>query len=209
MSQETNRSQNTAERRQQILLATLALFSEYGLTNTTIAAISERSGASVGSIYHHFGDREGVLYALYHQCFAACFAELTQAVQSETSARLGIVALVNTYLGWIGSHPEQGRLMYEASGGDLLLNHRDQIMVFKGEFYAEIMAWMQPYITSGEIIALPPWAYDVIVMGPAHEFARRWLAGMREMPLAAAQEVIADAVWRAIQPSSYPGQASR
>lgn len=57
-----------------------------------------------------------------------------------------------------------------------MLNHQDQIMAFKGEFYAAIMQWMQPHIASGEIIALPPWAYDVIMMGPAHEFARRWLA---------------------------------
>lgn len=49
-------------------------------------------------------------------------------------------------------------------------------MAFKGEFYGAIMQWMQPHIASGEIIALPPWAYDVIMMGPAHEFARRWLA---------------------------------
>jgi hypothetical protein len=61
---------------------------------------------------------------------------------------------------------------------------------------------MQPYMASGEIIALPPWAYDVIMMGPAHEFARRWLAGMREMPLTRAQTIIANAIWRAVQPSS-------
>lgn len=199
MSRLKKRTQSSANRRQQILQATLAQFSEQGLMNTTIAAISQRSGASVGSIYHHFGDREGVLYALYHQCFVACFDELKQAVQSETSAKAGIIALVSTYLDWITSHPQCGRFMYEASGGELLLNHHDQIKVFKSEFYAAIMQWMEPHITSGEIIALPPWAYDVIMMGPAHEFARRWLAGMREMPLTTAQTVIADAIWRAIQ----------
>lgn len=198
------RTQSSADRRQQILHATLAEIGERGLINTTIAGISERSGASVGSIYHHFGDREGVLYALYHHCFAACFDELERAVRAETTARAGIVTLVTTYLGWIDAHAKCGQFMYEASGGDLLLNYRDQIMAFKGAFYAAIMTWMQPHIASGEIIALPPWAYDVIMMGPAHEFARRWLAGMREMPLETAQAVIADAIWRAIQPSSDP-----
>ena len=201
MSQLKNRSQRSADRREQILLATLAQFSEHGLMDTTIAAISQRSGASVGSIYHHFGDREGVLYALYRQCFAVCFDQLKQAVQAETTAKAGIITLVSTYLAWIEAHPQHGRFMYEASGGDLLLNHHEQIMAFKGEFYVEIMQWMQPHIAAGKIIALPPWAYDVIMMGPAHEFARRWLAGMREMPLETAQTIIADAIWRAIQPS--------
>ncbi|MDX1416130.1 MAG: TetR/AcrR family transcriptional regulator [Candidatus Promineifilaceae bacterium] len=193
------RTESSAARRRQILQATLAEFSEHGLNHMTIAAISARSGASVGSIYHHFGDREGVLYALYHQCFSTCFDELKQAVQSETSARAGMIALVTTYLGWIDAHPQHGRFMYEASGGDLLLHHRDQIVAFKGEFYAAIMQWMQPYIVSGEIIALPPWAYDVIIMGPAHEFARRWLGGLREMPMETAQTMIAEAIWRAVQ----------
>lgn len=201
MSQLNKRTARSADRRQQILLATLAQFSEHGLMNTTISAISQRSGASVGSIYHHFGDREGVLYALYRQCFSACFEELKQAVQAETTAKGGIIALVSTYLAWIEAHPQYGRFMYEASGGDLLLNHHEQIMAFKSEFYTEIIQWMQPHIAAGEIIALPPWAYDVIMMGPAHEFARRWLAGMREMPLETAQTIIADAIWRAIQPS--------
>ncbi|HSH03484.1 MAG TPA: TetR/AcrR family transcriptional regulator [Anaerolineae bacterium] len=188
----------SASRRQQILDATLAQFSQHGLTNTTIAAISQRSGASVGSIYHHFGDREGILYALYHQSFAACFATLTAAVLAETTAEAGVRALVTTYLDWIATHEDNGRFIYEASGRDLLLNHQDQILAFKNAFYTDIMTWLQPHIAAGHIIPLPPWAYDVIIMGPAHEFARRWLAGLRPMPLPTAQTIIADAIWRAI-----------
>lgn len=195
-----SRAKNTAVRQQQILSATLALFSEHGLANTTISAISERSGASVGSIYHHFGDREGVLYALYEQSFLACFTQLKEAVLAESMARAGIVALVHTYLGWIEANVVNGRFMYEASGGDLLLNHHDHIQAFKSDFYTAVMAWMTPHIEAGDIIALPPWAYDVIMMGPAHEFARRWLAGMREMSIETAQTIIADAIWRAVHP---------
>ncbi|MCB0010069.1 MAG: TetR/AcrR family transcriptional regulator, partial [Anaerolineales bacterium] len=195
-----SRAQNTAERQGEILAATLALFAEGGLAGASIAAISARSGASVGSIYHHFGDREGVLYALYRQCFAACFAELKQAVLAESAARSGIIALVDTYLSWIEAQPDCGRFMYEASGGDLLANHRAEVAAFKAAFYADIMGWLAPHVAAGAIIALPPWAYDVIVMGPAHEFARRWLAGLREMPMAEARVVISEVIWRAVQP---------
>jgi len=202
----TRQARNSAARRDQIVVATLALFKEHGLSGTTIDAISQRSGASVGSIYHHFSDREGILYALYYQCFALCFDDLKQALQRETSAQAGAYALVTTYLDWIGENPERGRFMYEASGGDLLSNHHEQILAFKGAFYTDIVRWMQPHIAAGEIIALPPWAYDVIIMGPAHEFARRWLAGMRQMTLDTAKAIIADAIWRAIQPSENERQ---
>jgi hypothetical protein len=58
---------------------------------------------------------------------------------------------------------------------------------------------MSPFVEAGELLGLPPWAYDAIMMGPAHEFARRWLAGMQELSMAEAKNIIAAAVWRAVQ----------
>ncbi|MEZ4644399.1 MAG: TetR/AcrR family transcriptional regulator [Chloroflexota bacterium] len=190
----------STERRQAILAATLTAVAERGLHKTTISEIQRRSAASVGSIYHHFGDREGVLYALYIDIFTDCFAQLRASLQQATTARDGIRGLVCTYLTWVEAHPEQAAFIYEASQGDLLRSYRDAILQFKGTFYQEVMAWMRPYLQTGELIILPPWAYDAILLGPAHEFARRWLGGLQELTMAEAQIIIADAVWRAIQP---------
>ena len=52
--------------RQQVLDAVLTLFSERGYFATTVQDISSESGVSVGSIYHHFGDKEGIARSLYH-----------------------------------------------------------------------------------------------------------------------------------------------
>lgn len=52
--------------RQQVLDAVLALFSERGYFATSVQDISRESGVSVGSIYHHFGDKEGIARSLYH-----------------------------------------------------------------------------------------------------------------------------------------------
>lgn len=195
----TQQMQRTANRRNQILAAALALISEQGVQGVTIAQICQRSGASVGSLYHHFGDREGVLYGLYHESFADCFGQLRQAVTATTSARAGIEVLVHTYLRWVAANPERASFIYEASQGNLLRRYLTEIQAFKGEFYAAIFAWMRPFIAVGELIELPPWAYDAIIMGPAHEFSRRWLGGMRELPLVEAEAIIAAAIWRAVQ----------
>ena len=191
----------SAERRTIILRATLGLLAERGLYNTKIADIARESGASIGSIYHHFGSREGVFYALYVETFELCFAELRAAVLPSTTARVGIRNLADTYLRWVEQYPARATFIYDVSQGDILRSFLPEIAVFKGAFYAEIFAWMQPFIAAGEIVVLPPWAYDAILMGPAHEFARRWLGGQRELPMAAAREIIADAIWRSVQPS--------
>lgn len=196
---EPNRQTATAVRQAAILAAALELVGEKGVTAVTMNDICRRSGASVGSVYHHFKDREGVLYALYRQCFEDCFARLRTAVRSASEAKQGITALVQTYLHWVEANPVQATFIYEASQGTLLRSYLPEIMAFKGAFYADIFAWMAPFVETGELVRLPPWAYDAIMMGPAHEFARRWLGGMQEISMAEAQSIIAEAVWRAIR----------
>lgn len=55
----------TEDPRQQVLDAVLVLFSERGYFATSIQDISRESAVSVGSIYHHFGDKEGIARTLY------------------------------------------------------------------------------------------------------------------------------------------------
>ena len=51
--------------RQQVLDAVLVLFAGRGYFATSIQDISRESAVSVGSIYHHFGDKVGIARALY------------------------------------------------------------------------------------------------------------------------------------------------
>ena len=194
-----DRQTATAARQAAILAATLELVSEKGVTAVTMTDICSRSGASIGSIYHHFNDREGVLYALYQNCLEACFAQLLPAVHTTTDAQTGIKALVHTYLGWVAANPVHANFIYEASQGTLLRNYMPQILAFKETFYNDVFAWMAPFVEEGELLRLPPWAYDAIMMGPAHEFSRRWLGGMPELSMVEAQTIIAEAVWRAMR----------
>src|SRR5438067_10900122 len=61
----TARRVTTAARRQVILDAALGLFTTRGLRATSVEDIRSASGASNGSLYHHFGSKEGIAAALY------------------------------------------------------------------------------------------------------------------------------------------------
>lgn len=54
-----------SSRKDEILQAALACFSEHGVDATTIEMIRDRSGASIGSLYHHFGNKERIHGELY------------------------------------------------------------------------------------------------------------------------------------------------
>ena len=54
------RSESSADR---MLAATLALLDEGGPAAVTVAAVARAAGTSNGSLYHRFGDRQGLLLA--------------------------------------------------------------------------------------------------------------------------------------------------
>jgi AcrR family transcriptional regulator len=51
--------------RQALLEAARAVFAEHGYADAGIAGIVERSGISVGSLYHHYGGKAGLFQALW------------------------------------------------------------------------------------------------------------------------------------------------
>ena len=48
-----------------LLDAAEELFAEKGVEATTVVEIAERAGSSIGSLYHHFGDKETIQFAVF------------------------------------------------------------------------------------------------------------------------------------------------
>ena len=64
------RTKADAERtRQQLLETALALFSEKGLANVTLAQVASAAGVTRGAIYWHFKDKAEMISALWEQAF--------------------------------------------------------------------------------------------------------------------------------------------
>ena len=55
------RAAQTAETKKRILRTAQKLFEKHGLDNVTMRDISEYSGISIGSIYHHFRDKDEIV----------------------------------------------------------------------------------------------------------------------------------------------------
>ncbi|WP_327312070.1 TetR/AcrR family transcriptional regulator [Streptomyces sp. NBC_01235] len=76
--------QDRSRRSQQdILQAGYALLEEGGVDALTVAAVAERAGMAVGSIYRRFGDKEGLLLAIQHAFTENLQAEITERMSEE------------------------------------------------------------------------------------------------------------------------------
>jgi len=76
---EARRSRQREETRQQILTAGEALLVENGDDAFSIRALAERSGYTAPTIYHHFGDKDGLIEALVEMRFADLADEVEKA----------------------------------------------------------------------------------------------------------------------------------
>src|ERR1051325_2908960 len=71
---------------QDLLRAGYALLEEGGGDSPTVAAVAERAGMAVGSIYRRFGDKEGLLLAIQRAFTENLQAEITERMSVD---RLG------------------------------------------------------------------------------------------------------------------------
>ncbi|MBF4478625.1 MULTISPECIES: helix-turn-helix domain-containing protein [Rhodococcus] len=65
-----------------MLDAAVEVFGERGFTAATMAEIVERSGVSVGSIYHHFGGKSEVFNAIWEDFVALLRGRVDEVVQA-------------------------------------------------------------------------------------------------------------------------------
>ncbi len=183
---------DTAATRRAVLDAAVGLVGDGGLPAVTIARLAARSGVSNGSIYHHFGSREGVLRRLLVDCFAALAARLTPALD-DRPARDCVHDLVERHLRWVVEEPGSAAVVYGVPLDAAV--EAQAVGAEKTAAAAPLAAWFAARAAAGELRALPAWALDPVVLGPVHEVARR---GMAAAP--GVVPVVADAVWAIVSP---------
>ncbi|HYD80102.1 MAG TPA: TetR/AcrR family transcriptional regulator [Paucimonas sp.] len=187
-------------RKQEILDAALHCFTENGIEATTIEMIRERSGASVGSMYHHFGSKESIAVALYADALDE-YGEYQMALLARArDAEEGIKAIVHAYVDWISANPEKARFVLYSRGALAKSDAAGELASRTKNHVPEVVHWFKPYIESGRLKNLPREIYPSLITGPAHDYARLWLSGRAKTDLKEYRELFAEAAWNAVKP---------
>jgi AcrR family transcriptional regulator len=178
-------------RRETILEAALESFDATGAT--AIEEIKQRSGASVGSIYHHFGGKDGVAAALYIEILGGYQAGVMQALDGAVSAEEGVEALVRCHLGWVEGNPVRARYLLQSGAARVAAG--DELKALNASLAATIAGWVE---RQAAIRPLRGEVFYATVIGPAQELSRAWLGG-RIRSLAPLRDELAEAAWRAVR----------
>src|SRR3569623_2485324 len=96
-----------------VLSAALRLFTEKGYFNTSVHDIGRTAGVSSGSIYHHFGDKEGLARTLYAALTTLMQHLIEDVVHMEGSSHDQARELVARLFAWAEAEPwEMDYLLY-------------------------------------------------------------------------------------------------
>lgn len=186
-----------ADRKSAILAAALRVFTDKGLEASTIEDIRLRANASVGSIYHHFGNKEGIAAALYADALDDYWARLLAGAGAAATPREAIHALVATHMGWIVTRPEMARFLF-ARAQVLSPEHEQAVRQRTAGHFKALLALVKPWLASGALRRLPAELYGPLLMGPAQDLARQWLDGRLRGDPHAFVPALSDAAWRCL-----------
>lgn len=188
-----------SSRREQILEAALACFVAKGYAATTIEEVREASGASIGSIYHHFGSKEQIAGELYLQSLSRYQEGFVATLRAAGDAREAVKTLVRYHLDWVAQDPDIARFLTEEREPEVMLTTAAPLRELNKGFFMEVRDWLEEQIEAGPIKPLPYDLFYATLMGPAHEFAKHWLDGRTITSIEEAREILPESAWMALR----------
>jgi AcrR family transcriptional regulator len=188
-----------ATRREDILRAALEAFVEKGFAAATIDDVRGRSGASTGSIYHHFGGKEDLAAALYVDGLAGYQRGFLERLRRARDAEAAVKSLVRHHLRWVEDNPNMARFILGRRETEALAATEQPMRELNRAFLAEASELLERWRARGELRRLPLDVFDAVLLGPCHEFTRHWLAGRTKTPIRSAERSLAEAAWQALR----------
>jgi len=187
-----------AELKRDIFRKALSLFNEQGIEATTIEMIRAECATSVGAIYHHFGNKEGLVAGLFFTALDDQARLRETYLAAAESTEQGVHALVHSYVDWVDSQPEWARFQYHARFAVTKGPFKDELAARNTVRNAQLREWLAGAAGSESLRRLPSELLPSLMIGPAESYCRAWLSGRVRNSPAQYREALAEAAWRSV-----------
>ncbi len=179
----------------QILSATLSLFTGRGYFNTSVHDIARESGVSIGSIYHHFKDKEGVARALYNDMVERMSSELTKIENSHHTAHDRCRAVFELLFNITQHEPEIMEFMLYSKHREFLPNEQP---VCSSKPFDIMRGFVKEGMTTGEIQKMDLMVASTCLFGGAIRMITSSMDGLLKRSLSSYLDEIWICSWRAV-----------
>lgn len=185
--------------KREILEHALYCFNELGVEATTIDAIKARCDTSVGAIYHHFGNKEGILSALFFAAQDDQRHRLEQELAGANSLREAVYSIIWSYLDWVVDNPEWARFLYQARSPVAKGPFQEELTNRNIQNYRKLKERLISFGNDDIKIVQPFEMLFSLIIGPSENYCRAWLSGRVKTSPQEYRKEFAESVWRSLQ----------
>ncbi|MCG8610067.1 MAG: TetR/AcrR family transcriptional regulator [Pseudomonadales bacterium] len=191
--------QKTTHKKNTILHAALGCYTEHGYANASVDMIKNEANASIGSIYHHFGNKEGIFAHLFMAGIKDHYENLIVALEQARSAEDAIRSMVCCFVDWVRDNPDWARFIFSERQIVINSSFKDELVTMNRDHFKSICAALEQYLLSGDIKTMPMDLYTSLIIGPAYHFTKHWLTGRASTTLDAAKDTLAESAWLSVK----------
>lgn len=193
-----SRQIKTNELRHRVLTAALDCFTGAGVERTKIGDIQAATDVSVGSLYHHFGSKEGIAEALFVDGLASFNNTLLKALLKQRSAEPGVKSIVTSCCRWVTRQPQLAAFMLSREI-KLSEDAKQELRELDQTYREALTHWFAPHIESGALKHLHFNVYVSLISGPTLEYSRMWLSGRYPRSPETVSTVMGEAAWQSVR----------
>ena len=189
--------------KRQILLDALSCFLEYGLDATSIEMIRDKSESSVGAIYHHFKNKEGIIAALVFAALDDQALLRDQYLDNTQSLKEILNALIYSYVDWVADQPHFAKFLMLAHFNVMQSEYRPLLNEKNKLRNQKIVSYMSTYSDAKLLKSVPPELMISLVIGATESYCRAWLSEKVLTNPNVYRENLAQAAWDSLQNLRY------
>ncbi len=175
-----------------ILTAALELFVDKGYHNVSIHEIQKLAAVSIGSIYNHFGGKEGVAKALYRHLMNEMDELIDEILRGTDSPAGQCRELIRRLFGYTETHRSIMAFIFHAKHREFL---PDEPGTCEAAPFVRVRGIIAEGIRRGEFALTDSFVATAILLGGAVKLIQLRLDGAIDEPLTERAEAFFDAAW--------------
>jgi len=183
------------QKTEQVLTAARRLFVRYGYHNVSIPQIVAESGVSIGAIYHHFSNKEGVAKAVHDRALSQFSEQFEQRLQGRRGARQQLKAFADLVFETADNDSEMMEYMLTLKHGEFL---SEVPPICAAEPFSRVQRIIAEGIAAGELRKGDAFIAAIAFTGVILRAVELRLSGVLDQPLANLAEALFASAWAAI-----------
>lgn len=187
-----------ADTRSKAINVAKLLFATNGYDAVSTADIYKTANISNGSLFHHFGSKEGIAVAVFIELVRDYQTKIAENLASTTKAADGIDTFIRTHNMWIEGDPDGARILFNGHHPSWSDSALKSIRAENQGFGQAIQSW-RTNLSDGAL--LDSWSIALIMatlIGSTQVLCRAWLAGQSNTPPSANIEDLVQLAKRAL-----------